>query len=213
MALLKVSIMTVSIVLVSPAAANPVDRWQSHIGEASVRFGIPEDWIKRVIRAESGGRTMKDGAPIRSRVGAMGLMQIMPGTWAYLRIRHRLGNNPDDPRDNILGGTAYLREMYNRFGYPGLFGAYNAGPQRYASYLRGKSRLPAETIGYLAAVTARNNASGTRPLPRKQIAAGDVPPPAMFFTNRPPTEMKQLPQPVTGSGLFMPLFESKAEKP
>ena len=50
----------------------------------------------------------------RSPKGAMGLMQIMPETWAELRSRYGLGNDPYDPHDNILAGTAYLRELRDR---------------------------------------------------------------------------------------------------
>jgi soluble lytic murein transglycosylase-like protein len=129
-----------------------ISRWTPHIREASARFGIPEDWINRVMRAESAGRTTLDGRPITSRAGAMGLMQLMPGTWAEMRTVHRLGPDPHEPRDNILAGTAYLRAMYDRFGYPGLFAAYNAGPARYAEHLVAGRRLPAETVAYAAAV-------------------------------------------------------------
>src|SRR6185312_12369828 len=89
---------------------------------------------------------------IRSRAGAMGLMQLMPGTWAAIRQRLGLGLDPDDPRDNILAGTFYLRLMYDQFGYPGLFAAYNAGPARYAAHLATGSALPGETIAYLQTV-------------------------------------------------------------
>lgn len=133
------------------ARAEPLERYAHHIAEASQRFGVPVDWIERVIRAESGGRTHLGGRPIVSRAGAMGLMQLMPGTWRELRAELRLGSDPHAPRGNILAGTAYLRMMYDRFGYPGLFAAYNAGPARYASYLAGRSTLPAETRAYLVA--------------------------------------------------------------
>jgi len=136
-----------------PAAAQMVPRWQPIIAEASLRFGIPVVWIERVMRAESGGRTTLGGRPIVSRAGAMGLMQLMPGTWAEMRRRHGLGDDPHDPRDNILAGTAYLRAMYDRFGYPGMFAAYNAGPARYASHLANGRPLPAETRAYLVAVS------------------------------------------------------------
>lgn len=136
-----------------------IERWSSPVREASDRFGIPEEWIRRVIRAESGGRTRLGGKPITSRSGAMGLMQLMPGTWADMRSRHGLGSNPHDPRDNILAGTAYLRAMYDRFGYPGLFAAYHAGPRRYSEHLAGKEPLPAETVAYLAAVAPGRTAA------------------------------------------------------
>lgn len=135
------------------SSAWAIDRWSSYIAEASSRFGIPRAWIRRVMRAESAGRTTQDGRPITSRAGAMGLMQLMPGTWAEMRVAHRLGPDPHDPRDNILAGTAYLRAMYERFGYPGLFAGYNAGPSRYADHLATGRPLPAETVAYVAAVS------------------------------------------------------------
>lgn len=117
----------------------------AHIAEASHRFRIPERWIRAVMQVESAGRVRAV-----SSAGAMGLMQIMPETWAELRIRHRLGDDPFDPRDNILGGTAYLREMYDRFGSPGFLAAYNAGPERYRQHLDTGRALPRETREYMA---------------------------------------------------------------
>ena len=76
-------------------------------------------------------------------------MQIMPATWAELRERYNLGNDPYDPHDNILAGTAYLRELLDRYGSPGVFAAYNAGPSRYEEHLAGDS-LPEETRAYVA---------------------------------------------------------------
>jgi soluble lytic murein transglycosylase-like protein len=143
------------LVLATPAQADPVEQWRPLIAEASARFGIPAAWIERVMRAESGGRTALGGRPIRSRAGAIGLMQLMPATWAEMRARLALGNNPDDSRDNVLAGTLYLRRMYDRFGYPGLFAAYNAGPGAYSAYLAGRRSLPCETLVYLAAVTGQ----------------------------------------------------------
>lgn len=132
-----------------------IERFAQHIAEASNRFGIPQSWVRQVMRLESGGETELGGRPIRSSAGAMGLMQLMPGTWREMRQAHGLGLDPDEPRDNILAGTAYLRAMYDRFGYPGLFAAYNAGPARYAEHLRQGRRLPAETIAYVASIAGR----------------------------------------------------------
>lgn len=126
--------------------------WSAFIDEASLRFDIPRAWIEGVIMTESGGRTRLNGRPITSRAGAMGLMQVMPVTYEAMRIAQALGTDPYDPHDNILAGTAYLRAMYDRFGYPGLFGAYNAGPGRYEASLHGV-RLPSETRTYLARLT------------------------------------------------------------
>ena len=116
----------------SPASAQEAsaerpsrnDPYSAFIAEAAQRFGVPEAWIRAVMRVESAG----DVRAISS-AGAMGLMQVMPATWAELRVRHRLGGNPYDPRDNILAGAAYLREMHDRYGSPGFLAAYNAGPR------------------------------------------------------------------------------------
>jgi len=129
-----------------------VTDWRSYTAEASARFGVPIEWIEAVMQAESGGHTRLRGRPIRSSAGAMGLMQLMPGTWTDMRVRLGLGHDPDDPRDNILAGTFYLRLMYEQFGYPGLFAAYNAGPGRYAEHLTWRRALPGETVRYLASV-------------------------------------------------------------
>lgn len=139
------------------AGVDGVDRWRADISEASLRTGIPANWIAHVMRAESCGLTRQAGKPTVSRAGAMGLMQLMPGTWDELRIAHGLGSDPHNPRDNILAGAAYLRMMFERFGYPGLFAAYNAGPARYAAHMATGKPLPAETRNYLARVT--DNAS------------------------------------------------------
>ena len=124
----------------------PTDPLAVHIEEAARRFAIPAAWIRAVMRAESAG----DVRAISS-AGAMGLMQIMPDTWAELRVRHRLGRDPYDPRDNILAGAAYLRELYDRYGSPAFLAAYHAGPGRYEEYLAGRP-LPAETRAYVAAL-------------------------------------------------------------
>lgn len=121
---------------------QPID---IHIAEAARRFGIPQPWIRAVMEVESAGNPRAV-----SHAGAMGLMQIMPDTWAELRVAYRLGNDPFDPRDNILAGTAYLRQMYDRFGSPGFLAAYNAGPARYQNHLDSGRALPLETQNYLA---------------------------------------------------------------
>ena len=204
------ALVVAALLVASPVRAESVATWQPFIAEASQRFGIPESWIMQVMRAESGGRTKQNGRLIRSRVGAMGLMQLMPATWNDMRVRFGLGNNPDDPRDNILAGTAYLRLMADRFGYPGCFAAYNAGPARYAAYIAGRSRLPAETIAYVRTVAPR----GQTVMPQSQIAATTtnvaateqepvLPPPSLFFVTRVAVEAPseaQIAEP--SSGLF-----------
>jgi hypothetical protein len=126
---------------------NPVNPYAGYIAEASRRFGIPVSWIRAVMRVESRGQ-VKAVSP----QGAIGLMQIMPDTWAGLRQRYRLGRNPYDPHDNILAGAAYLREMHDRFGAAGFLAAYNAGPGRYQDHVSTGRPLPAETRAYVAAL-------------------------------------------------------------
>ena len=159
MAALRVALAALALFAASPAEARSVDRWRPYIAEASARYSVPIEWIERVMRAESGGRTTLNGCPITSLAGAMGLMQLMPGTWADMRARLGLGDDPHHPRDNIMAGTYYLRLMYDRFGYPGLFGAYNAGPARYSAYLAGRSGLPGETRAYMASVAGARASS------------------------------------------------------
>jgi hypothetical protein len=126
-----------------------------HIAEASRRFDVPQEWIRAVMHVESGGRTHLNGRPITSSAGAMGLMQVMPATYVYLRDRYGLGHDPHNPRDNIFAGTAYMREMYDQFGSPGFLAAYNAGPGRYSQYLRNGRPLPRETQRYMALIYPR----------------------------------------------------------
>ena len=129
------------------------------VAEASQRFGIPAAWIRAVMRAESFG----DVRAISPK-GAIGLMQIMPETWAALRQRYRLGADPYDAHDNIIAGTAYLRELHDRYGVPGFLAAYNAGPARWEDHLATGRPLPAETRAYLsrlAPIVGGNSADDT----------------------------------------------------
>jgi Transglycosylase SLT domain len=125
-----------------PPAARP---FAVFVTEAAQRFSIPESWIRAVMRVESFG-----DARAVSPKGAIGLMQIMPKTYAELRVRHRLGADPCDPHDNVLAGAAYLREMLDRYGAPGFLAAYNAGPARYDEHLMKGRPLPGETQDYVA---------------------------------------------------------------
>ncbi|WP_229170797.1 MULTISPECIES: lytic transglycosylase domain-containing protein [Bradyrhizobium] len=129
-----------------PAIYRTTHRLSAFIEEASQRFTIPAQWICSVLSIETAG-----DMHAKSPKGAMGLMQIMPATWAELRQRYDLGNDPYDPRDNILAGTAYLRELLDRYGSRGAFAAYNAGPTRYEEHLAGAT-LPDETRAYVAKI-------------------------------------------------------------
>ncbi len=120
----------------SVTRSQSIDRFAKFIDEASDRFAVPARWIRAVMQIESGG----DDRAISSH-GAVGLMQLMPG-------------DPFDPRDNILAGSAYLKEMHDRFGSVGFLAAYHAGPARYEQHLVTGQPLPPETAAYVAAVTS-----------------------------------------------------------
>ncbi|QDH17172.1 lytic transglycosylase domain-containing protein [Swingsia samuiensis] len=131
----------------------PEDPWGPYIQEASDRFDVPTQWIRAVMRQESGGHLFdRDGNFITSVPGAMGLLQLMPPTYDDMRQQYNLGDDPYDPHDNILAGTAYIRQMYNIYGSPGFLAAYNDGPGSLDSYLRRGRPLPRETRRYVAAI-------------------------------------------------------------
>ena len=180
-----------------PARTASVDPHAGYVAEASQRFGIPEAWIIAVKRAESSG----DVRAISS-AGAMGLMQVMPDTWTGLRVRYRLGRNPYDPRDNILAGTAYLREMYDRYGtIPAMLAAYNAGPGRYDEHLATGRALPAETRAYVALLAPQLGSAA----PSRGAPAAAPPPPdwreAPLFVTRSADARSAIGTPFSGHSL------------
>lgn len=131
-----------------------INRWNPVVAEASRRFGVSADWVRAVIRQESGGRTvLADGKPITSHAGAVGVMQLMPETYREMRVQYRLGANPSDPHDNVIAGTAYLRWLYHKYGYPNMFAAYNGGPGKLEEHLETGAPLPEETQNYIVSVT------------------------------------------------------------
>jgi soluble lytic murein transglycosylase-like protein len=130
--------------------------FSAFVTEASRRFSVPEHWIRAVMQVESSAKQRA-----RSSKGAMGLMQIMPKTWTELRARYGLGADPYDPRDNILAGAAYIRELYDRYGVPGFLAAYNAGPGRYERHLATGRPLSDETQGYVATLAPMINRAPT----------------------------------------------------
>ncbi len=154
------------------------DPWGPYIREAAAKFDVPDRWIREVMRQESGGHLFnRNGQLITSGAGAMGLMQVMPATYDEIRGRYpELGDDPFDPHNNILAGTAYIREMYDIYGSPGFLAAYNAGPGRMDDYLTRNRTLPEETRRYVANIGPR--IAGTAPnrgSPGEQYAMNSVP--------------------------------------
>lgn len=133
-----------------------LDRWNPLVEAASKRFGVPVAWIRAVIARESGGRTMSsETQPITSRAGALGLMQLMPDTYEDMREAYGLGADPFNPKDNIIAGTAYLRRLHAKYGFPAMFAAYNDGPGNYEKSLQFKKVMPAETQAYIKTIASK----------------------------------------------------------
>lgn len=141
------SMLAVLALALSPAVVRAQD-FDDLVRQAAERNAIPPAWVRAVLQAESAG----DPHAV-SGAGAMGLMQLMPGTWKDVRRVLNLGADPFDPRDNIVAGAAYLRWLHNRYGDAGFLAAYNAGPGRYDDHLATGRPLPAETISYVEFVT------------------------------------------------------------
>jgi hypothetical protein len=112
------------------------------IQKASSHYGVDSDLIRRVIEAES---NFKPDAV--SSKGAMGLMQLMPGTARELGV-----TDPLDPSENIMAGTRYLKKLINRYdgSVPHALAAYNWGMGNLDSR---RSRIPEETKNYVAKIT------------------------------------------------------------
>jgi soluble lytic murein transglycosylase-like protein len=109
-------------------ASNITDLYDHVISEASKRHGLSFSLLKALIKTES------DFDPRAvSKAGARGLMQLMPENIKTLRIK-----NPFDPRENIMGGAQYLKQLINRFDgkLPLALAAYNAGPAVVEQYQR-----------------------------------------------------------------------------
>jgi len=99
---------------------NRISSYEHIIEEASEMFRLPKELIKAVITVESAGKF-----EAKSKAGAKGLMQLMDETAKELGV-----TNSFEPRQNIIGGSMYLRKMLDK--YNGnlqlALAAYNAGP-------------------------------------------------------------------------------------
>jgi soluble lytic murein transglycosylase-like protein len=167
------------------ASAEPLSQVQmrDNVSKAALRFAVPEAWIYAVIHIESRGKKTA-----LSPKGAMGLMQLMPATWASLRQQFNLGSNPFDPHDNIMAGTAYLRYLLDRYGEAGVFAAYNAGPGRFEDYVHRGRTLPAETLAY---VKSLHETLALAPLPTTKPQVSKAPPlrpEGAIFVNKDPEQ-------------------------
>ncbi len=114
------------------------------IEEAAAAYGVDANLVRSVIEVESGFRVDS-----LSPKGAMGLMQLMPRTARELGV-----DDPYDPRQNVLGGTRYLRQLIDRYGgdVRTALSAYNWGM---GNLERDREKMPAETVAYVERVSQR----------------------------------------------------------
>ncbi|MBF0344588.1 MAG: lytic transglycosylase domain-containing protein [Nitrospirae bacterium] len=121
--------------------SKAIEKYEALINESAQKYGVDPALIKAVIKAESGGEPKA-----LSYAGAKGLMQLMPSTAAGLGVK-----NSFDPRENIMGGTRYLRQLLDR--YNGdvrlTLAAYNWGM---GNLERTPQKMPSETRNYITRV-------------------------------------------------------------
>ena len=123
----------------------PEEQLQPLIQQAALKEGLEADLLRAVAEQESGFR-----ACAVSPKGAMGLMQLMPGTAQELGVR-----DPFDPQESLLSGAHYLKQLLTRFGGNAALalGAYNAGAGR-VEEAGGVPEIP-ETTRYVQQILAR----------------------------------------------------------
>jgi hypothetical protein len=114
------------------------------VRQTAEKYGLDPNLAEAVMQQESGGRPNAV-----SPAGAVGLMQLMPGT------ARDLGVDPTDPMQNIDGGVRYLKQQIDKFGVAGGLAAYNAGPGRVMKIGGQFNALPAETQNYVPSVMNR----------------------------------------------------------
>lgn len=102
------------------------ESFRNEIAAAAKKYNLPEKLIAAVMKQES-----NFNAAAVSSAGASGLMQLMPATAKYLGVEDRF-----DPKQNIMGGAKYLRQMLDQFDndIETALAAYNAGPGNVKKY-------------------------------------------------------------------------------
>lgn len=192
--------------------------FQQMVGQVATEEGVNPEWAQRIQHAESG--SFQAAHQALSPAGAIGGMQLMPGTASDLNV------DPNDPTQNARGGVRYLAQMKNRFGDPILAtAAYNAGPGRVDQFLAGKTNLPAETVAYVGKVFGSGNGAelvhnalaGANGHPIPSVATGDNAVPQPPGTGLEPTQMddaarKNVRQLVAQGRYYMALPDGKGAR-
>ncbi|WP_146207982.1 transglycosylase SLT domain-containing protein [Azospirillum sp. TSH64] len=149
----------------SAGVSYRVRRWDPQVNALSAKYGIDPNFVRRIMQQESGGRQFgKDGLPLTSSAGAIGPMQVMPGTFADMARRYGIKGGITDPDANIEAGVAYLSEQLKRFGNETTAAAaYNAGPERVKDNIADGRPLPSETKKYIASIAAMERLQSQAP--------------------------------------------------
>ncbi|HEX5656934.1 MAG TPA: lytic transglycosylase domain-containing protein [Polyangiales bacterium] len=118
---------------------------EAEIRKAALKHGVPVKLALSVARAESSFRHM-----VISHTGAMGVMQLMPGTARELGV-----SDPFSIEHNVDGGVRYLKQLLTHYrgNVKRTLAAYNAGPGRISK--SGAVNMPAETKGYVARIISK----------------------------------------------------------
>jgi soluble lytic murein transglycosylase-like protein len=106
---------------IAASSRTTLSQWREHIRQAAEKYRLPEELLLAVMAVES-----NFDHQALSEKGAMGLMQLMPGT-----AREMYVSDAWDPAQNIDGGARYLRVLANQYGGDPVqvLAAYNAGPE------------------------------------------------------------------------------------
>jgi soluble lytic murein transglycosylase-like protein len=160
------------------APQNLVSLYGSTVNEATQKTGISPTWVYALMQNEDAS-----GDPrAKSSAGALGPMQLMPAT------AKALGVDPNDPRQNIIGGSRYFMQMLLRFGDPLLAAAaYNAGPEA-VEKAGGIPNIP-ETQAYVA------NFARNAGIPYSAAPTNAAPPPPAKPAQSGKQDVSRTPQP------------------
>ena len=116
--------------------------YQDAIQGAQSKYGIPSNYLAKLLHAESSYDPAIINGTRKSSAGAVGIAQFMPATAA------ELGVNPTDPMSAIDGAGRYLSQLYAQFGnWPEAIAAYNWGSGNVSK--KGLAKAPAETVNYV----------------------------------------------------------------
>jgi len=135
--------------------------WET-VQVASSQYQIPSELVLAIIKVESNFNSRA-----KSQAGAMGLMQLMPGTAREMKV-----GNPFDPRENIWGGVGYFHKMLKRFnGDVRLaLAAYNAGPSNVRRY-KGVPPFKETRLYVKKVIKEYRKRSGQKRVPRIKLRA------------------------------------------